>query len=134
MWWLYIRPCTVLGPLLFLIYINDLPECVSSMYSLFADDCLVYRRIESERDIEILQNDLPNLELWARKWLMSFNTDKSEVLQITLKPVTPSSYTLYGRHLKGVTETKYLGVTVDCKLSFTKQKGKFYFGIYSAKP
>ena len=111
---------TVLGPLLFLIYINDLPECVSSMCSLFADDCLVYRRIESERDIEILQNDLSNLELWARKWLMSFNTDKSEVLQITLKPVTPSSYTLYGRHLKGVTETKYLGVTVDCKLSFTK--------------
>ena len=46
---------TVLGPLLFLIYINDLPECVSSMCSLFADDCLVYRRIESERDIKILQ-------------------------------------------------------------------------------
>ena len=45
----------VLGPLLFLIYINDLPECVSSMCSLFADDCLVYRQIESERDIEILQ-------------------------------------------------------------------------------
>ena len=111
---------TVLGPLLFLIYINDLPECVSSMCSLFADDCLVYRKIESERDIEILQNDLSNLELWARKWLMTFNTDKCEFLQITLKPVTPNSYTLYGRHLKEVTEAKYLGVTIDCKLSFTK--------------
>ena len=111
---------TVLGPLLFLIYINDLPECVSSMCSLFADDCLVYRKIESERDIKILQNDLSNLELWARKWLMTFNTDKCEFLQITLKPVTPNSYTLYGRNLKEVTEAKYLGVTIDCKLSFTK--------------
>ena len=42
------------------------------------------------------------------KWLMSFNTDKYEVLQIILKPVSPNSYTLYGRHLKGVTEAKYL--------------------------
>ena len=80
---------TVLGPLLFLIYINDLPECTSSilMYSLFVDDYLVYRKIESERDIKILQNDLSNLEFWARKWLMTFNTDKCD------------SYTLYGRHL-----------------------------------
>ena len=56
---------TVLGSLLFLIYINDLPECVSSMCSLFTDDFMVYRKTESERDIEILQNYLSNLELWA---------------------------------------------------------------------
>ena len=111
---------TVLGPLLFLIYINDLPECVSSMCSLFADDCLVYRMIESERDIKILQNDLTNLELWARKWLMTFNTEKCEAIQLSLKPAIPNSYTLYGKHLKGATEAKYLGVTIDCKLSFAK--------------
>lgn len=112
---------TVLGPLLFLIYINDLPECVSSMCSLFADDCLVYRKIKSERDIEILQNDLTSLELWASKWLMTFNTDKCEFIQISLKPIPPpNSYTLYGKHLKRVTEAKYLGVTIDSKLSFTK--------------
>ena len=58
------------------------------MCSLFADDCLVYRKIESERDIEILQNDLTNLELWGRKWLMSFIIDKYEVLQLMLKPVS----------------------------------------------
>ena len=111
---------TVLGPLLFLIYINDLPECISSMCSLFADDCLIYRKIESERDIKILQNDFKNLELWTKKWLMTFNTDKCEVIQISLKPLTPNSYTLYGKYLKEVTEAKYLGVTIDCKLSFTK--------------
>ena len=51
---------------------------------------------------------------------MIFNTDKCEVLQIALKPATTNSYTLYGRHLKEVTEAKYLGVTIDCKLAFTK--------------
>ena len=51
---------------------------------------------------------------------MSFNTDKCEVLQITLNPVILNSYTLHGRHLKGVTEAKYLGVIVERKLSFTK--------------
>ena len=42
------------------------------------------------------------------------------IVQISLKPLTLNSYTLYGRHLKGVNEAKYLGVTIDCKLSFTK--------------
>ena len=87
---------------------------------MFADDCLVYRRIESERDIKILQNDLKNLELWARKWLMIFNTEKSEAIQLSVKPAIPNSYTLYGKHLKGVTEAKYLEGTIDCKLSITK--------------
>ena len=64
-----------------------------------------------------MQNDLTNLELWSRKMV---NTDKCEIIQISLKPVTPNSYTLYGRHLKEVTEAKYLGVTIDRKLSFTK--------------
>ena len=90
------------------------------MCSLFADDHLVYRKIESESNIEILQNDLANLELWTKECLMTFNTDKCEVTQISLKPVTPNSYTLYGRHLKAVTKAKYLGVMIDCKLSFTK--------------
>ena len=56
---------TVLGSLLFLIYINYLKECVSSMCSLFADNFMVYRKTESERDIEILQNYVSTLELWV---------------------------------------------------------------------
>ena len=51
---------------------------------------------------------------------MTFNTEKYEAIQLSLKPAIPNSYTLYGKHLKGVTEAKYLGVTIDCKLSFTK--------------
>ena len=76
---------TVLGPLLLLAYINDLPECVSSTPRLFADDCLLYRQINSPKDFEILQQDLNNLQDWEKKWMMSFNPDKCEVIRVTMK-------------------------------------------------
>ena len=53
---------TVLGPLLFLCHINDLPEKVSSQVRLFTDDCLLYRPIRTPEDRIALQNDLKNLE------------------------------------------------------------------------
>ena len=76
---------TVLGPLLFLIYINDLPvpDLITSSCSLFADDCLLYREINTPNDCETLQSDLYKLETWANEWLMSFNINKCEI--ITLK-------------------------------------------------
>ena len=111
---------TVLGPLLFLIYINDLPKCVSSHCALFADDCLLYQQIKSNDDHEILQHDLHNLELWANKWLMSFNVSKCEVLRISLKNILEFSYILYNLPLQNVSEARYLGVTIDSKLSFNK--------------
>jgi len=55
---------TVLGPLLFLIYINDLPESISSSCSL--DDCSLYRKIETDNDRRLLQQDLYNVEMWAK--------------------------------------------------------------------
>ena len=112
---------TVLGPLLFLLYINDLPECISSSCSLFADDCLLYRIVESDEDCRILQHDLSNVEKWADRWLMTFNTTKCEVLQITLNnnPIQ-ASYYLYNHGLPCVAEAKYLGITLDSKLTFNK--------------
>ena len=59
---------TVLGPLLFLCHINDLPLSVSSKVRLFADDCLLYRTINSQQDHNTLQNDLSELEKWVNKW------------------------------------------------------------------
>ena len=57
---------TVLGPILFFCHINDLPSCVRSQTPLFADDCLLYRKIKSQQDHTILQQDLQKLEKWAK--------------------------------------------------------------------
>ena len=74
---------TVLGPLLFLTYINYLPSTVSSQVRLFADDCLLYRPIKCRADQEQLQRDLSALQDWADRWGMCFNPSKCSVLRVS---------------------------------------------------
>ena len=77
---------SVLGPLLFLIYINDLPNCVqNSVCRLFADDCILYQRIRSSQDSDKLQADLEQLQKLESIWLMEFNTSKCQAISITNK-------------------------------------------------
>ena len=64
---------TVLGPLMFLLYINDIATGISSPLRLFADDCLLYQTIKSTEDSFILQKDLELLSQWATVWQMKFN-------------------------------------------------------------
>ena len=67
----------VLGPLLFLLYINDIANRVSSSIRLFADDCIfLYRVIKCENDSIILQHDLDLLSQWATLWQMKINISK----------------------------------------------------------
>jgi len=100
---------TVLGPLLFLVYINDLSHHVSSSCHLFADDCIIYKQIDSPTDIGILQNDLAQLEKWEEVWHMKFNIEKCMVLTVTLKKnPLHSEYYLRNHKLTNVTKAKYL--------------------------
>ena len=64
---------SVLGPLLFVLYINDLPEQVTSNVFLFADDTKELRKVTSLEDAVTLQSDFEALERWSDKWLLEFN-------------------------------------------------------------
>ena len=108
---------TVLGPLLFLVYINDLPSRVSSSIHLFADDWLLYRVIEDQQDAASLQTDLNHLQEWEREWQMVFDPDKCEHIRITNKrKVIRTSYNIHGQTLNETSKAMYLGViqTILC--------------------
>ena len=65
---------TVLGPVLFLIFRNDLSDNIkNNIVRLFANDCILYRSIQVSSDCNKLQADLNNLEQWEKTWLMNFN-------------------------------------------------------------
>ena len=78
---------TVLGPLMFLLYINDIDENISTMVRLFADDYVIYRIIESLEDSLCLQRDINAILDWTRKWQMQLNIDKCAVTR-SLFPIT----------------------------------------------
>ena len=111
---------TVLGPLLFLIYINNLPDSVSSTVRLFADDCLVYREVGSIDDQLALQRDLDFLENWAHIWGMKFNPSKCTILTISRSLPLHKFYSLCGAILQQVSEAKYLGVIISEDLHWSK--------------
>ena len=73
---------TVLGPLLFLIFINDLTESITPSVKLFAGDCLVYRTINSSNDAIQLQEDRVQLGLWVNSWQMTINPHKCSIMDI----------------------------------------------------
>lgn len=110
---------TVLGPLLFLIYINDLPLCVDSKIRLFADDAYLYRTISSPEDTVTLQNDLNNLQTWEELWSMEFHPGKCKLLRITnkTKPIY-ANYTIHNVILECVDNAKYLGVILNKRLKW----------------
>jgi hypothetical protein len=111
---------TVLGPLLFLLHINDLPSVVDSQVRLFADDCLMYRPIRSREDRVALQNDLNSLERWGDAWGMRFNAKKCQIMTVARgRSCLTYLYSLAGQVLECVTEAKYLGVSVSNDLSWS---------------
>ena len=74
---------SILGPLLFLLFINDLPEKISSHIRLYADDVIIYRAVYSNNDVLRLQEDLNVLSKWASDRHMTFNLNKCEHLVVS---------------------------------------------------
>ena len=105
---------SILGPLLFLYYIIDMPDEIGNVAKMFADDTKVYAKIQDEQDCHSLQDDLNRLGAWSRKWLLRFNETKCVVLGI--RECIRYVYTLNGYQLETVSHQKDLGVHVSDSL------------------
>ena len=114
---------SVLGPTLFVLFINDLPQVVESRVALFADDTKVFREIQSDEDREKLQQDIDELLIWSKKWQLPFNESKCKVMHYG-KTNRKADYNLGGVQIVEVSEEKDLGVTFDQQLSFGTNASK----------
>ena len=112
---------TVLGPLLFLLYINYLPDNLSTNVRLFADDCILYTSIRTQNDSSLLQNDLHKLQKWQDTWLMKFNPDKCYTMTLATRTPTSNMYTYCGQTLTSVDSHYYLGIHQSNTLNWTTQ-------------
>ena len=87
---------SVLGPLLFLIYINDIVTDIESIIKLFADDTSIYLSIDDpERRTLILNSDLRKITSWALKWKVDFNPSKTELMTFSNKRMTETRLLMY---------------------------------------
>ena len=118
---------SVLGPMLFVIYINDMPEMVESSAYLFPDDTTIFREIGEENDEKMLQADLGSLQSWSDTWLLKFHPNKCKVMLVANKCVDKGTkhYYLYDNDgnridLEQSDGEKDIGVLVDENLSFNK--------------
>ena len=112
---------SVLGPCLFLLYINDLAQDLDSTVRLFADDTIAYLTIDNQADAMCLQHDLDRLADWEKRWQMEFHPEKCQVLRVSKKTKASTichDYILHGHTLEVVDNVKYLGVTISGNLKW----------------
>ena len=114
---------SVLGPALFILFINDLPDTVRSSIKIFADDTKIYSSVSGSNGFEQLQKDLDAVTDWSIRWQLPFNEEKCKVLH--LGPRNPDhsyeSYSMSGFSLEAVPTEKDLGVHLDPALKFRRQ-------------
>ena len=126
---------SVLGPIIFVIYINDLSNEIKSDIKLymFADDTNVFRTIQTNDDQCIIQDDLDELTAWSTKWLLTFHPDKFKIMHLCKPLEDQFKYTVHDGtiiHEFGYTcEEKDIGVIIDSNLEFDKH---VYFRLNKA--
>ena len=110
---------SLLGPLLFTLYINDLPSSLKNRSLLFADDMKVFRKVLSDSDCVSVQGDLTRLHAWCTKWKLNLNLQKCSVMSVSLKkkPIM-FNYTISECVLNRVSTQRDLGIFLDNRLSF----------------
>ena len=84
---------SMLGPCLFLLYINGMPDMIDSNNRLFTADTILFLTVSNQTDCQARQSALTKLETWESEWLMAFNPDKCEVIRMTTRNTQPYSTT-----------------------------------------
>ena len=118
---------SILGPLLFVLFINDMHKVISqgTSIALYADDTKIWREISCDGDQYIIQQDINNLYKWSVENKMNFHPSKCKVIAVTNKrliyslPFYEFIYSLNGTALDYVESEKDLGVTINCKLNWS---------------
>ena len=103
------------------IYVNDISDNLTPGTSirLFADDSLLYREIKTQQDTHTLQKDLDTLQMWEKINKMEFHPQKCQVMSITNKRSPyKHTYQIHNISLQKVNKAKYLGITIDDKLTY----------------
>ena len=114
---------SILGPLLFIIYINDISSFTNTKLKIFADDVTLFSSIKYSNDCLSLQADLDAISRWCRLWQMKINPSKCEVLCISTKRLLPKfDYNINGSPLKWHSLVRYLGVHINSKLSWNDHR------------
>ena len=111
---------SVLGPLLFVIFVNDMDEGLYNCILKFADDTKLFGKVSTIADCDNLSNDLQLLYRWSEKWGMRFNTEKCKVMHIG-RDNKGTGYPINGKELKSVKEEKDLGMIVSSDLKVANQ-------------
>lgn len=106
---------SVLGPLLFILYVNDMPSSAHhATLALFADDSKCFKNIENSSDCKLLQDDINSLYSWSRKWDLHFNTSKCQIISISrCKQLIKFDYKLNGVSLDRTESIRDLGVDIS---------------------
>ena len=120
---------SILGPLLFLVYINDIVDNIQSKIYIFADDTSIMRPITNAiEDFQTLNRDLQSLFNWAQTWRVTFNANKTEYMVFTLKnkPVKYPMLYLGNNQIKQVDHHTHLGLTFDTKMTWRNHIHRVY--------
>jgi Reverse transcriptase (RNA-dependent DNA polymerase)/Endonuclease-reverse transcriptase len=121
---------SVLGPILFIIYIQDMKSGLKSKVRLFADDSVIYKEIKRVEDTEELQSDLTLIGEWVTQNKLVLNVSKCTIIKFSRKRKDDdnSSYIIMGEILKEAEDYKYLGITLDSELKWNKHVDKVVAG------
>ena len=103
---------SVLGPIMFLVYINDISSSIVSTTKLYADDTSLLHRITDINSKIVLQNDLNTIDKWSEQWAVTFNPSKSHSLHISRKREHHNThdYIFQNRTIENVNEHTHLGL------------------------